>query len=125
MKNNNNDRLFSVPPQHYQQAQEILQQRIGTFKNWQDVIRLAISYGLPRIGQTDYKEQVRECVQKSVQAHKKTVDGNKLDNIAKKAFANRLCQYGGPPGCKVIPCGNCRNLVVKQNPEWIKNFGKI
>lgn len=66
------NRLMSIPPRFYEQAQQIAQQRPETFKNWQEAIRLAIHYGLPCIGQAqertqelDQAAEVRRYINKS------------------------------------------------------------
>lgn len=121
--NSDNKRLFSVSPIHYQQAQQTAEQRSKTFKNWQAVIRLAISYGLPLVGRAVLEQQIRASDHKGIQRREKATKDTKLDNTARRAINNRVCAYGGLPSCKTLLCKNCKDSIAREHLEYIKKFG--
>ena len=93
----NNTRYLSIKPQFQEQAQEIATQRPKTFKNgsWQEVIRLAIFYGLPEIGRVQERErkhQARIKVRKYIKKSNQNLD--MLNKCSKNVpVPTRVCKH--------------------------------
>ena len=103
---------MSIKPQFQEQAQEIAIKRPQTFKNWQEVIRLAIHYGLPEIGRIQERERLHQAaINMRQQTRQGTTETRAMRGIP---VPPRICKHTGkqttdcPPG--LYNCKNCDSM---------------
>ena len=107
-----NTRHVSIAQNHKKQAQEIAIKRPQTFKNWQDVIRLAVHYGLPEIGRVQERERLHQAAINMSQMTQQGVKETKA--LRGVPTRDRVCP---PEENKVLV--NCKK-ICPTCPKWIK-----
>lgn len=99
---------LSIKPQLQQQAQEIATKRPETFKNWQAVLQLAVTYGLAAM---QYNENAERAAEVRRYTNKTRREHVKLTKVLRNVpMSSRTCRHTGlSTNCP--PTKNCRDCT--------------